>query len=213
MKQGDTAYKDGIQCALFPMDILHCTQIPAPGEYSHCCGTATDWIGTFADYPYYAPFDCTQIERNSYTVVYRSNTEVLTPSGKKYLTIIFAHDENIPTKTQFSQGELIGHTGSAGPVTGDHLHLDQTINATWIQEPSGIICGSGRECYETVGGIDVTDAFFITGEETVITTLGLRFTKLEDYDPGGKLPAWIMGAAKKRKERNYGKQYRKILRL
>lgn len=211
MKPGETAYKDGVQCALFPLDILWCTQVPGPGEYSHCCGTATDWIGTTSYYPYYAPFDCSQIERGSDYAVYRSDNEVLTPSGKKRLTVIFMHDENIPTQTHFNQGDLIGRTGSAGYVTGDHVHLDQTINATWITEPSGIICGSGRQCYATVGGINVTEAFFITGEEQVITTLGLRFTKLEDYEPGGKLPAWLMAAAKKRKEKAYGKTYRKFL--
>ena len=210
MKQGDKAYKDGLQVCLFPLDILHCTQIPAPGEYSHCCGTATDWIGTHADYPYYAPCDCHQIERNEYTVVYRSDNQVLTPAGPRSVTFIFAHDENIPTQINFSQGDLIGHTGSAGPVTGDHLHLDQTILPYWEQQPSGIICGSGRECYETVGGLTAVNTYFITGEETVITTLGQNFKKIEDYKTPLKI--WMMGAAKIRKERaKNGRQYRKIL--
>lgn len=212
MLPGQTAYKDGVQCALFPLDILWCTQVSGPGEFTHCCGYPTDWIGTYAQYPYYAPFDCHRIDSGAGLARYCSNTEVLTPSGKKWITVEFLHDDDIPLQTNFRQGELIGHTGTTGFVTGDHVHLDQCASQVWIDVPSGIICGSGNECYEVLDGLPVYDAFWITGDEQVVTTLGLTFQVITDYH-SGKLPVWLLGAALKKKKRgDYGPQHR-IYRL
>lgn len=206
MRQGETAYHNGIQVALFPLDYVYCTQIPDPQGFSHCCGTATDWVGTTTHYPFYAPFDCDLVAQNSSENLraYRSRTPVYTPSGTFYLITGFVHDDNPPTQTSFNQGELIGHTGVTGFVTGDHVHIDQTTADTYTYASSGIICGSGNMCYYVPGGIYAPQAYFMTGTETVVTTLGQVF---QTYTPSqNNLKIWMMGAAlKKKRGENLGK--------
>lgn len=208
MRAGETAYHNGVQVALFPLDYVYCTQIPDPQGFSHCCGTATDWVGPANHYPFYAPFDCDLVASNSSENLraYKSRTPVYTPSGTFTLITGFVHDDNPPTQTSFNQGELIGHTGVTGFVTGDHVHLDQTTAPTYTYASSGIICGSGNMCYYVPGGINAPEAYFMTGNETVITTLGQQF---QTYTPQvSKLKIWMMGAAlKKKRGENLGKYY------
>ena len=213
MRAGETAYYNGVQVALFPLDYVYCTQIPDPGGFSHCCGTATDWVGQYDEYPFYAPFDCDLVASNNTENLraYRSRTPVYTPSGTQYLITGFVHDNNPPVQTSFNQGELIGHTGITGFVTGDHVHIDQTIASTYTYQSSGIICGSGNMCYYVPGGIDAPQAYFMTGNETVITTLGQTF---QVFTPSAAhMKIWMMGAAlKKKRGANYGK-YRKSSKM
>lgn len=201
MRAGEKAYYNGVQVALFPLDYVYCTQIPDPDGFSHCCGTATDWVGPTNQYPFYAPFDCHLVAQNSSENLraYRSNNPVLTPSGTFYLITGFVHDNNPPSQTSFSQGELIGHTGVTGFVTGDHVHIDQTKAETYTYQASGKICGSGNMCYLVPGGIDAPDAYFLSGSETIVTTLGQNFQTWSGT--GSKIKTWIMGAAALRKRR------------
>lgn len=201
MKAGEKAYYNGVQVALFPLDYVYCTQIPDPDGFSHCCGTATDWVGPTNHYPFYAPFDCHLVAQNSSENLraYRSNNPVLTPSGTFYLITGFVHDDNPPSQTSFSQGELIGHTGVTGFVTGDHVHIDQTKAETYTYQASGKICGSGNMCYLVPGGINAPDAYFLSGSETIVTTLGQSFQTWSGT--GSKIKTWIMGAAALRKRR------------
>lgn len=216
MRAGEKAYYNGVQVALFPLDYVYCTQIPDPDGFSHCCGTATDWVGPTNQYPFYAPFDCHLVAQNSSENLraYRSNNPVLTPSGTFYLITGFVHDDNPPSQTSFSQGELIGHTGVTGFVTGDHVHIDQTTAETYTYQASGKICGSGNMCYLVPGGIDAVDAYFLTGTETMVTTLGQSFQTWSG-SIGGKLKIWMMGAAALRKRRGEEvglyKRHRQIL--
>lgn len=183
------------------MDYVYCTQIPDPDGFSHCCGTATDWVGPTNHYPFYAPFDCHLVAQNSSENLraYRSNNPVLTPSGTFYLITGFVHDDNPPSQTSFNQGELIGHTGVTGFVTGDHVHIDQTKAETYTYQASGKICGSGNMCYLVPGGINAPDAYFLSGSETIVTTLGQNFQTWSGT--GSKIKTWIMGAAALRKRR------------
>ena len=215
MRAGEKAYYNGVQVALFPLDYVYCTQIPDPDGFSHCCGTATDWVGPTNQYPFYAPFDCHLVAQNSSENLraYRSNNPVLTPSGTFYLITGFVHDDNPPSQTSFSQGELIGHTGVTGFVTGDHVHIDQTKAETYTYQASGKICGSGNMCYLVPGGIDAPEAYFLSGSETIVTTLGQNFQTWSGA--GSKIKTWIMGAAalKKRRGEEVGlyKRHRSIL--
>lgn len=209
MQAGERAYKNGVQVALFPIDYVYCTQIPDPGGFSHCCGTATDWVGTYDEYPFYAPFDCDLVASNNTENLraYRSRTPVLTPSGITYLIAGFVHDNNPPSQTSFNQGDLIGHTGITGFVTGDHVHLDQTTSDTYTYAASGIICGSGNMCYYVPGGIGITQAYFLSGNETIVNTMGLQFKTIDDADISFFNPILAAAALKKKRGEFLGKWY------
>ena len=185
MKAGQTATYQGYQIALFPLDVLNCTQTSGPGQYSHCCGTATDWVGTYTRYPFYAPCDCVRIQQTSDNCAYRSAAPVWTPMGLTYIVFGFGHDNNPPGKTYFSQGELIGHTGTAGHVTGDHTHITQATGQTYRLINSGIQCGSGNTCYYVENNEPIYSIFYITGAETIINTRGMTFQKAQDAGGGG----------------------------
>lgn len=202
MRAGEKAYYNGTQVALFPMDYIYCTQVPDPNGFSHCCGTATDWVGPTNHYPFYAPFDCHLVAQNSSENLraYMSNTPVVTPSGTFTMITGFVHDDNPPSQTSFSQGDLIGHTGVTGFVTGDHVHIDQTTASTYTYQASGRICGSGNMCYFVPGGIYAPEAYFLTGNETMVTTLGQTF-KTWDGSITNPIKKWILGAAALKRKR------------
>jgi hypothetical protein len=115
--------------------------------------------------------------------MYVSDEQVLTPSGVKWLAFLFMHDNNPPSKTSFNQGELIGHTGTAGFVTGDHVHLDQCLQNSISLVNSGQTCSAGNVCWMVPNGVMPAAAYFTT-DETEVQLLGQSFTKLEDYTPG-----------------------------
>lgn len=190
MQQGDTAYKNvgGVryQCVLFPLDYMNCTQLNGSGTYSHCCGTMTDWAGPSGRYPYYAPCDCHRLSLtgSDNIATYVSDQKVLTPSGVSWFAFLFMHDNSVPTQTSFSQGELIGHTGTAGNVTGDHVHLDQCLKNNIGLEQSGQACAGTSDCWYVPQGVQPTAAYFVTGTETVVNLRGQVFTRVEDYTPG-----------------------------
>ena len=119
MKAGQKLEKDGKQVCLFPMEIMNITQWSSPSEYSHCCGHPFDnAISGQVSVPVYAPFDCHLIHTypSGNTRVYQSDNEVWTPKGLKTVVVSFTHDPNPPTETQYKQGDLIYHTGTAGIV-------------------------------------------------------------------------------------------------
>lgn len=205
MIEGEKCYKNGVQVALFPMDYLYCIQKTQVPSYSHCCGTATDWIGPRDKYPIYAPCDCHEVACNALdTKAYRSDKPVLTPYGVRYITFGFTHDETPPTKTTFKQGELIAHTGnqsSTGISTRDHLHIDQTIESDYYIFPSGQICESGSECWELYGGILVNDAFYLSGKETIIDLNGINFSTIHGTSIDIYTLALIRNLAKSKKKK------------
>ena len=190
MRAGQTAYKDvngtTYQCALFPLSYMYCTQVAGPGNYSHCCGTATDWVGSSSRFPYYAPVDCTRVSVSGSDNIarYVSDNVVLTPSGLKRLAFLFMHDDAPPSATHYRQGDLIGRTGTAGFVTGDHVHLDQCFGSSISLTTDGTVCSAGNTCYYVDGGVTPPAAYFTT-DETEVQLLGQSFTQLEDYIPGG----------------------------
>ena len=135
MRAGQTLRDiSGTQVALFPMEFMNISQGEG-GSYSHQGSYAMDFLGWNAfgrlnECPYYAPFDCHVVQHASYYNVWQSDNQVITPTGKKFVSFVVMHDDNPPALgTYKNQGEVIGHTGTntspgGTPVTGDHLHLD-----------------------------------------------------------------------------------------
>lgn len=133
MRAGQTLVDDnGYQVALFPLEYIYISQ-GENGTYSHQGILAIDFLGYNANgrvlrCPYYAPFDCKVVYHGSYYNVWESLREVHTPSGIRYVTFEVAHDNTLlPLGTTKLQGEEIGKTGTAGEVSGDHVHLNSAF--------------------------------------------------------------------------------------
>lgn len=160
MKQGQTSSSDGVQNALFPMEFMYVTQ----GEYgdtSHQDSKAIDFGGRDSSggkvnrQQYYAPFDCelTRITSDNAGMEFQSDGEVMTPKGKKKLTLVCYHDNDTPDRStgeKISQGGNLAKTGTAGNVTGDHAHFEVFEQGhEWVDEYA----------------ISIYDAFFVDGTD------------------------------------------------
>jgi len=134
MKAGQKSVgSNGKQNALFPMEVMYVTQGPGD-DYSHGKSKAVDYTyrtneGKVNRAPYYAPSDCHVIHIGTAGdgVVWASDAEVNYPGGTGYLVYMVWHDNDAPSfrigETR-KQGDLLGHTGTAGNVSGDHLHME-----------------------------------------------------------------------------------------
>lgn len=127
---------NGKENFLFPLTHLYLTQAIG-GDFSHKGTYAMDCVewsnsGQILKAPYYAPFTCTKIWElvDSGGSVWQSNDVVNTPSGTQIMRILFYHDDSPPPMGSVrSQGQLIGHTGTRGYVTGDHVHIETGVGA------------------------------------------------------------------------------------
>lgn len=138
--------RDGKEVMLFPLPYMYISQ----GEletFSHAGILAIDFMGwgingRILDAPMYAPCSCkcvATIDAYNNGRIFQSLDKVHTPSGLKYVSFMFFHDNNpiADVGDKFNQGDLIGHTGVAGGVTGDHTHFN-TANgkyAGWENVP------------------------------------------------------------------------------
>lgn len=123
---------DGREICLFPLAYMRVTQGEG-GSYSHENTYNFDFSGWGASgkvnkCPYYAPctLRCVAIwSPVSNNRVYQSVNPVHLADGTlDYLTISFSHDDNPRWGVGdiVQQGDIIGHTGTTGEVTGDHVH-------------------------------------------------------------------------------------------
>ena len=157
---------NGKQNFLFPLDEMYLTQGSYEYTYSHNGCYAMDFVGwngtnQVANYPYYAPFDCTLVAiwgSTSPMLVWQSDSEVNFVDGTTgYACIGFCHDDNIPSFNigdTRSQGDIIGHTGTYG-ASGDHVHIEakkgiyegynqnsqgvyMLTNSTWLYKLMGL---------------------------------------------------------------------------
>lgn len=168
MLAGQKGYgANGLENFLFPIDEMYITQGSWEYTYSHDGTYAMDFVGwngsnQVANYPYYAPFNCTCVAKwgsTSPMVVWQSDNQVNFIDGTVgYACIGFVHDDNVnsihvgDTK---SQGDIIGHTGTYGIGTGDHVHIEakkgtydgyhqnnqgiwMLTNSTWLYDLMGV---------------------------------------------------------------------------
>ena len=138
---------DGKEVMLFPLTTLAVTQ----GEYetySHAGILAMDFVefqpnhtDRLWDAPMYAPCSCkcvAIIDVDNNGRIFESLDKVHTHMGLQYVTFMFFHDDNPVASVGdiFTQGDLIGHTGTAGGVN-DHTHFNTAFGkyAGWENVP------------------------------------------------------------------------------
>lgn len=127
---------DGYEVCLFPLSYLNMSQDEG-GDYSHAGTLCIDFLGwgpngRIYNCDYYAPCTCklvnSTLDPSANMRVWESVDKVHLPDGTlDYICFQFGHDNNPPYSTVgtvVTQGELIGHTGTAGYVTGDHVHYN-----------------------------------------------------------------------------------------
>lgn len=134
---------DGHEVMLFPLEYLYMSQ-DEEGDYSHAGTLAMDFLGWNSlgrvyNCDYYAPCSCKCVaSTESANRIWESLNPVWTPLGLFYVSWVVAHDNNPPAVgTTLVQGQRMGATGTAGQVTGDHVHLNvaQGQYNGWEQVP------------------------------------------------------------------------------
>ena len=123
--------QDGYEVLLFPLEYMNISQ-DEYGSYSHSGILAIDFLGWDANgrvyhCPYYAPCSCTCVgTSDSNGRIWQSNNRVHLADGSlDFVSWVQAHDNNPPiVGTILTQGDILGHTGTAGNVTGDHVHFN-----------------------------------------------------------------------------------------
>lgn len=203
---------EGNEVVLFPFEYLYMSQDEG-GDYSHFGTYNIDLLGygpngRIYECPFYAPvtLKCVAIwDPASNNRVYESVNKVHFADGTlDYLTIEFAHD-NSPVHNVgdiINQGEVLGHTGSTGQVTGDHTH-------TCVAR--GKYAGHTRrgEHYDLTNRIHYWDATFVN--DTVIVR-GFNHD-WKEFQGGGPIPPvvpipkkkfpWVLYARKNRHIDNF----------
>jgi hypothetical protein len=170
------------QLAQFPMDMIAISQ-GENGSYSHKGTLCIDFVGDYIQYPYYAPCDCELLYRkdDSAIMVWKSSKPVMCADGVvRNIVWDCLHDANplYSVGDKLKKGDLMGHTGIAGNVTGDHLHLNVIQGSSYtgfVQKPDYALSGTELHIY---------DVFAVNG---VAITNGLDYPwKTSDYIDGSK---------------------------
>lgn len=129
---------DGYEVMLFPFEVMYISQ----GIHNSYCMDFIGWNATtntrILKCPYYAPCSCHCVAkgRGGDWVAFNSDGPVHCADGQlHYVSWQQGHDDTpCNVGDRFTQGELIGHTGTTGKVTGDHLHFnvaDEPYSAPW----------------------------------------------------------------------------------
>lgn len=199
---------DGYEVMLFPLEYLYMSQDEG-GDFSHAGTLAMDFLGwnslgRVLQCPYYAPVSCTCIaSTESANRIWQSNSQVHLADGSlDYVTWVVAHDNNPPAVgTSLVQGQLMGHTGTAGNVTGDHLHLNIAKGqyANWEQVPP-------NNNWQLRNSMHIYDACFVN-DTTIVQGYGhswIDWTGPIPPSPSGKKKRgfpWVIYGRKFRERR------------
>ena len=159
---------DGYEVLLFPLEYMYMSQ-PEGGDFSHLGTYNLDFLGWNSlgrvyQCPYYAPCSCTCIgSTGNDNRIWQSNNQVHLADGSlSVVTWVDAHDDTPPAVgTVLVQGQVMGHTGTTGYVTGDHLHFNMARGAYagWERVPP-------NNNWQLVNSMHVYDACFVN--DTVI---------------------------------------------
>ena len=162
---------DGYEVMLFPLEYMNASQEEG-GGYSHAGTLQMDFLGWGANgrvynCPYYAPCSCSCVattDSSTHNRVWQSDNMVHLADGTLgYVTFEVAHDDYPPYNVGISvqQGTLIGRTGTAGFVTGDHVHFQcaRGTYAGWEQVPP-------NNNWQLVNEMHIYDACYVN--DTVI---------------------------------------------
>lgn len=172
MKAGQKLNTDkGIQVMLFPLEYMNISQ-DEYGNASHQGSLNMDFLGwgsngRIYNCPYYAPCDMTCVYHNEKAAynVWNSDKEVYLPDGTTgYICLMCIHDNTLPPLgTKVKQGDILGHTGTAGHVTGDHVHLNMAkgLYAGQEQTPQGV--WQLKNSIHLYNGMFVNDTTIIDG--------------------------------------------------
>lgn len=126
---------DNKEVMLFPLSSIYISQGEG-GSYSHSGTYNIDFLGydngRVYNAPIYAPCTCKCVaiigETDNGRVFESINPVHIasSPDRTSIVTFLIFHDNNPIANVGdvFTQGDIIAHTGTAGNVTGDHMHFN-----------------------------------------------------------------------------------------
>lgn len=118
-----------MQVALYPSINLNITQNPY-GSYSHA-GTKNWDQSVHATPQLYAPVDMKLVTKGADGLcIYHTVEEVITPLGMTHFSLWMHHDNNAhmwQLNKVYRQGEHFYTEGTAGNVTGSHVHMNVAL--------------------------------------------------------------------------------------
>ena len=163
--------KNGKEVMLFPLPYMYISQGEG-GSYSHAGTYNMDFMGWGANgrvynCPYYAPCKCICVWAGGVDNIriFQSLNQVNRADGSVgYVTFLFMHDDD-PIATVgsiFAQGDIIGHTGTAGNVTGDHVHFN-----TAFGQYAGTEHVPPDNQYQLVNSSHIYDTCYVNGTNII----------------------------------------------
>ena len=168
-------------------------------------------ISIYYNYPYYAPFSCTCVAAGGSGENYRvftSDSQVhCADGGLSVITFVVMHDNNPIANVgdHFTQGDLIGHTGTAGAggtTLGDHMHL----NMAWGGYAGWTPTTHGAPYYELTNSVHIYDITYVN-DTTLDNPLSYNWRTYTGPTPPPPTPEekkhrfpWVLYARKFRKK-------------
>lgn len=199
MKENDKAVKDGYEGLLYPLEYINITATPNASNHV-VRGVSNSGLWDNGWYQQrirklFAPCTMRLVASyptgniNGHTQMWVSTNKVWIPSSSEpvFITMAFSHSDTLyytQLGTIIEQGTHFLDTGTFGIGTGAHTHMILGIGARSGMFPTGYNSYvDGNIWYSPTPPNTIADYFFITGEEALVNTQGLTFTKFEGFIP------------------------------